>query len=173
MKRNSIGTSVTGTLDDTISLATRALQRMGFGVLTRIDLHQKFHDALSKEIAPTVILGACAPKLAYKAFELNQDAALFLPCNVVIQELKGNRCSVEIARPSVQLAPLSDPLLAPLAQEADLKLQEVLSLMNRSCSQSPAPGSKVSHLEEDVEEDCWDRDSRWEGTTGQEPASLS
>lgn len=152
MKANSIEVSVSGTLDEAITLATNALQKEGFGVLTRIDLHKKFSAALGKEITPTVVLGACAPELAHAAMELNADIALFLPCNVVIREQENNHCSVKIGRPTAVFSLLADARLAPLAERADEKLLAVASLL--ACPEN-------STLEHDVEEECWDRDLRW------------
>lgn len=168
MKSISIETSITGSLEPIISLATRALQREGFGVLSKIDLHKKFQEALGKVTPPTVILGACSPALALKAMELNPDFALFLPCNVVIRELGENRFSVAITRPTALASLLADPRLSLLAQEADSKLETVVSLIDKSCSQNKAAGSKASSLEEAVEEDCWDRDMRWNSTENKE-----
>jgi len=161
MRSNCIKTSVTGSLNETISLVERALQREGFGVLSRIDLHEKFQKALDKTIPPTVILGACAPALAYEALKLNADFALFLPCNVVIRQHSENQYSVEITRPSVQMSLIADPKLSALAGEADLKLETVAGLINSSCSQAKGQNQKDSQLEKDVEIECWDRDLRW------------
>ncbi len=64
--------TVAGTLAEVTERITSAIKREGFGVLTRIDLHEKFKEKLGKDVAPVVILGACNPQLAYEAYEQNR-----------------------------------------------------------------------------------------------------
>ncbi|HAR41290.1 MAG TPA: hypothetical protein DCS07_01450 [Bdellovibrionales bacterium] len=118
---------VEGSLDEVIDRITEALNREGFGILTRIDLHSKFREKLGKEISPAVILGACNPQLAYEAYQCNSDVASLLPCNVVVREVSAGRCSVELARPSVMMEMLGDEKLVALSRDADQRLERCLS----------------------------------------------
>lgn len=131
MTEINIKGTVSGTVDAVIPLVTEALQSEGFGVLTRIDLHQKFKEKLNKDIAPAVILGACNPQLAYDAYTANPDVSSLLPCNVVIRELKPGTVSVEIARPTAMMEVLGETRLVELARGADEKLQNVLRVVQR------------------------------------------
>lgn len=123
--------TVSGTVDAIIPLVTDALQSEGFGVLTRIDLHQKFKEKLNKDVAPAVILGACNPQLAYDAYIANPDVSSLLPCNVVIRELRPGTVSVELARPTAMMEVLGEARLVALAKSADEKLQNVLRVVQR------------------------------------------
>ena len=40
--------------------------------------------SMNVDIEPRIILGACQPKLAYRAMQINAEVALVLPCNVVL-----------------------------------------------------------------------------------------
>ena len=118
--------TIAGTLAQVTERITAAIKQEGFGVLTRIDLHEKFKEKLGKDVAPVVILGACNPQLAYEAYEQNPDVACLLPCNVVLRELDKGQISVEIAKPSSMMAFLGDPRMAAMAEQADVVLLRAL-----------------------------------------------
>ncbi|MGZ3695239.1 MAG: DUF302 domain-containing protein [Bdellovibrionota bacterium] len=152
--------TMAGSMEETISLVTRALQREGFGVLTRIDLHQKFQEKLSKTIPPAVILGACAPDIAYEAYVLNSDVASLLPCNVVVREVDQKTVSVEIARPSAMMAIIGDRRLSELSKEADLRLEGVFKLIQNAAATRKEQAESGASIK-NIEEECWDREGRW------------
>lgn len=121
--------TVSGSLPDVIARVTAAIQKEGFGVLTRIDLHQKFKEKLGQDVAPVVILGACNPQLALQAYQANPDATALLPCNVVVREVSADRMSVEIVKPSSMMALLGEDGLAQLALQADDRLASALETL--------------------------------------------
>ena len=121
--------TVSGSLPDVIARVTAAIQKEGFGVLTRIDLHQKFKEKLGQDVAPVVILGACNPQLALQAYQANPDATALLPCNVVVREVSADRMSVEIVKPSSMMALLGEDGLAQLALQADARLASALETL--------------------------------------------
>jgi uncharacterized protein (DUF302 family) len=126
MKEINFKKEVPGNLDQVIERLTAALQKEGFGVLTRIDLHQKIKEKLNKDLAPAVILGACNPQLAYEAYQVNTNVASLLPCNAVLREVAPEKISVELASASFLMEMVDDQQLAHLGQEADLRLHRVL-----------------------------------------------
>lgn len=119
--------TVSGSLLEVQARITAALQQEGFGILTRIDLHEKFKEKLGKDVPPVVILGACNPKLAYEAYAVNSDVAALLPCNVVLRELSPDQISVEIAKPSSMMEFLGEPGLVTMAEQADARLDRALA----------------------------------------------
>jgi uncharacterized protein (DUF302 family) len=120
---------VSDTFDRAIERATKALAAEGFGVLTRIDMHSKIKEKTSKDIIPTVILGACNPNLAYEAYTANSDVASLLPCNAVVREVAPGKISVEFVKPTAMMQILGDAKLANLAREADTKIESALKKM--------------------------------------------
>ena len=80
-----------------------ALAAEGFGVLTEIDVDGVFRTKLGVERAPLKILGACNPQFAHAAIERDADAALAIPCNVVLEALDEATTRVTIADPAVIL----------------------------------------------------------------------
>lgn len=118
---------IADSVDGAIDRATKALRAQGFGVLTRIDLHAKIKEKTGKDIAATVILGACNPNLAYEAYRANPDVASLLPCNAVVREVAPGRVSLEFAAPSGMMRILGDAKLTELAMQADDRIRKALA----------------------------------------------
>lgn len=127
MEQINFKREIVDTLDHAIERTTKALATQGFGILTRIDMHDKIKDKTGKVIIPTVILGACNPNMAYEAYTANSDVASLLPCNAVIRELAPNKISVEFAKPTGLMKVLGDAKLTALAAEADSKIAQALA----------------------------------------------
>jgi uncharacterized protein (DUF302 family) len=72
--------------DEAVQNLKEALQREGFGVITEVDLKEKFKDKLNVDFRRYSIFGACNPALAYEAVQLEPTIGVMLPCNVLVQE---------------------------------------------------------------------------------------
>jgi uncharacterized protein (DUF302 family) len=118
---------IQGTVDGVIAAITESLKQEGFGILTRIDLHEKFREKLGKEVRPVVILGACNPQLAYEAFQRDSDFTSLIPCNAVVRDLGGGKISLEIAKPSAMMEVLGNRELVTLACDADARIERAMS----------------------------------------------
>ena len=103
-----------------------ALRDEGFGVLTEIDVAATLKAKLGLERAPYLILGACNPKLAARALEIDPSIGALLPCNVVLREIDGAGTTVEIIDPDAVLGISGSVELAPVAAEATECLRRVL-----------------------------------------------
>jgi uncharacterized protein (DUF302 family) len=103
-----------------------ALKQQGFGVLTEIDVKSTMKAKLDRDFRRYVILGACNPQLAWRALSAELPVGLLLPCNVCVWEEEGGTV-VSAVRPESMFAVLdSNPVLEPVAQEADTRLQRAL-----------------------------------------------
>jgi uncharacterized protein (DUF302 family) len=104
-----------------------ALQEEGFGVLTRIDVHDTFKAKLGVDFRPYSILGACNPPLAHKALSNRPDAGLMLPCNVIVeQEKEGTRVRIVDPHAMMQAGGLEgDPVMEEVGGEAASRLRRV------------------------------------------------
>ncbi len=101
------------------------LQKEGFGILTRIDLKEKFREKLNVDFRDYIILGACNPPNAYKAIQAEENIGLFLPCNVIIYEKEG-KTIVSIIKPTVAMGMIDNPDLFNLAGEVEAKLKNII-----------------------------------------------
>ena len=101
------------------------LKDEGFGVLTTIDLQQKFKEKLDIEFKKYVILGACNPKMAHRALLAEENIGLMLPCNVVVYE-KAGKTVVAAIRPTVAMQMIDNPDLHSIAEEVERSLEKVV-----------------------------------------------
>ncbi|MCK6537299.1 MAG: DUF302 domain-containing protein [Polyangiaceae bacterium] len=101
------------------------LAEEGFGVLTTIDVAATLKAKLGVEREPYVILGACNPPLAHRALEAEPAVGVLLPCNVDVYQL-GGRTIVQAVNPRKQFELVSNPGVAPIAEEVAQKLERVL-----------------------------------------------
>lgn len=108
-----------------------ALKNEGFGVLTRIDVHNTFKEKLGVDFRNYSILGACNPKLAHKALSSRPDAGLMLPCNVILEEVE-NGTLVRIVDPAVMMQAgdlTGDPAMQEVGNEAEARLKRVAEVL--------------------------------------------
>lgn len=101
------------------------LKKEGFGILTKIDVKEKFKEKLGVDFKKYIILGACNPPNALKAIESEENIGLMLPCNVIIYE-KDKSTAISIIKPSVAMGMINNPNLKELAFNIEQKLKKVL-----------------------------------------------
>ena len=119
--------NITQPFDVAQAAVIEALKAEGFGVLTRIDVHDTFRAKLDVDFRPYAILGACNPQLAHKALSRRPDAGLMLPCNVIIEAVDGGTL-VRIVNPAAMMEAggfEDDPTMQDVGGEAGARLKRV------------------------------------------------
>jgi uncharacterized protein (DUF302 family) len=116
----------TRAFDDTVARTREALAAEGFGVLTEIDFAATMKKKLDKNVPPYVILGACHPPSAFKAFSAAPEVGVLLPCNVTVS-VEGGKTVIRAMDPRSVLGLLDVPDLAPLGLEVAARLQRVVA----------------------------------------------
>ena len=109
-----------------------ALKVEGFGVLTRIDVHDTLKQKLDVDFREYAILGACNPPLAHKALSARPDAGLMLPCNVIVESLEEGGTLVRIVDPKAMMKAgglAGDPAIEEVGSEAGSRLRRVASAL--------------------------------------------
>jgi len=114
--------------DQSLERVIAALKVEGFGVLTRVNIHDAFKEKLGVDFRPYTILGACNPPLAHKALSSRPDAGLLLPCNVIVEETAQGGTLVRIVDPAAMMRAggfEGDPVLQEVGGEAERRLKRV------------------------------------------------
>ena len=113
--------------DEAVERTTEALAAEGFGVISRIDIDDKFREKLGIDFRPYVILGACNPALAHRALSEEPGVGLLLPCNVCVEQIEsGSRVHIVDAESMMSSAGLEDnETIEELGKDASGRLERV------------------------------------------------
>jgi len=110
--------------EEAVDFVSDELQKEGFGILTKIDVKEKFKEKLGIDFKKYVILGACNPLSAHKAILAEENIGLMLPCNVIVYE-KGDKTVISISKPTVVMEMIDNKKLKELAGHIETKLEHV------------------------------------------------
>jgi len=119
--------TLTGDYYNIVAKVTEALKTEGFGIISTIDLQEKFKEKLDIDYKKYVILGACNPAFAHKALEMEDKVGTMLPCNVIIQETGENEFEVAAVNPVASMIAIDNPDLTAIAIEVRAKMQAVIN----------------------------------------------
>lgn len=112
--------------DESVVKITEELKKYGFGILTEINLHDKFKEKLGKDFRKYRILGACNPSFAYKAIQIEDKIGTMLPCSVIVQELDSGVTEVAIIDPYTSMKAIGSKELLKLASEVGETLKKAV-----------------------------------------------
>lgn len=133
MKEMAYEVTVPAAFEETQSRVIEALKAEGFGVLTRIDVHDTLKEKLDVDFRQYAILGACNPPLAHKALSSRPEVGLMLPCNVVVESVEGGTL-VRIIDPHAMMNAGGfgdDAALQEVGGEAAVRLKRVAEALER------------------------------------------
>lgn len=109
-----------------VQRVTESLKKEGFGVLTEINIQEKFKEKLSVDFRKYKILGACNPAYAYKALQAENKIGTMLPCSVIVQELEENEIEVAAVDPMASMMAVENPDLEGIAREVKEMLERAI-----------------------------------------------
>ena len=115
--------------DEAVQRTTEALKHEGFGIITEIDVKQTLKAKIGVDFRNYRILGACNPKLAHEALQLEDKIGTMLPCNVVVQEIDGGHTEVAAVDPLASMQAIDNPLLKHAAQQVQNLLKKVIDAL--------------------------------------------
>lgn len=112
--------------DAAVAATIAALQKNGFGVLTEIDVQATLKKKLDVGFRPYRILGACNPRMAYQALQVEDKVGTMLPCNVIVQRREDGAVEVSAIDPVASMQAIENPELVRLAGSVRDLLQQVV-----------------------------------------------
>lgn len=116
------------TFDEVDARTRKALADNGFGVLTEIDVQATMKKKLGADMPTYKILGACNPKMAFKAIGLEPRVGAMLPCNVILRSVDGG-VEVSAIDPVASMQAIGNVKLIALAgQVRDLLAKAVAEI---------------------------------------------
>lgn len=115
--------------DEAIERAEAALKAEGFGVLTRVDIQETLKSKIDVDFRPYTILGACNPKLAHEALQLEDKVGIMLPCNVVVQQSEDGAVEVAAIDPVASMQAIDNPALREAAMVVRDKLMRAIKAL--------------------------------------------
>ncbi len=121
------GKTVKLPFDTAVARITEELAKVGFGVLTEIDVQATMKKKLGQEMPPYRILGACNPHFASRAIATEPQIGALLPCNVVVRQDAEGQVHIEVMDPNAVLTLVRHPAVGALAAEVKTKLEQALS----------------------------------------------
>lgn len=119
----TISKKVNKSFQQALEAVTEELKKEGFGIITEIDLKEKFKEKLNVDFRQYKILGACNPALAYKAIQQEPSIGVMLPCNVLVQQKENGEVEIEAINPLSSIGALENSQLQSLAKEVSDKLK--------------------------------------------------
>jgi uncharacterized protein (DUF302 family) len=112
--------------EEAVNRATEELKKEGFGIMTEIDVRKVLKEKLGVDFRPYRILGACNPRLAYEALQMEENIGTMLPCNVVVQEHSGGRVEISAIDPVASMQAVTNRRLLDVAHEVRKLLMKVI-----------------------------------------------
>jgi len=113
--------------EEAVRRTTDALKHEGFGIITEIDVKATLKAKIGIDFRNYRILGACNPKLAHEALQLEDKIGTMLPCNVVVQELAGNQTEIAAIDPVASMQAIDNPRLKDAATKVQQALRKVIA----------------------------------------------
>ena len=122
-----ISNTVSRPFDAVVADVIARLRESGFGVLSDIDVQATLKSKIGAEIGKYRILGACNPRFAHEALQVETRLGVLLPCNVIVRETADGRVEVASVDPVVAMERTDNPALAPMVGEVRRLLTSTLA----------------------------------------------
>ena len=127
MSNYVIGKTVALDLAEAERRIVEALGKVGFGILTEIDVQATMKKKLGVEMPGYRILGACNPQFAHRAIGVEPAIGALLPCNVVLRQDAAGTVHVELMDPNAVLRLVDRPEVVAMAAEVRQRLEQALA----------------------------------------------
>ncbi len=111
-----IDTTLSSRFDETVEKVKSILPDYGFGVVSEFRIDEKIKGKLGIDFRPYHVIGACNPKYAYEALQIEPLIGTMLPCNIIVQKTGENETMVAAIDPVASMLAVENPKLNEAAQ---------------------------------------------------------
>jgi uncharacterized protein (DUF302 family) len=122
-----ISSTVNRSFDAVVADVIARLKQQGFGLLTDIDVQATLKSKIGADMSRYRILGACNPRFAHEALQIEDKLGVLLPCNVIVRETSDHKVEVASVDPVVAMERTGNPALRSTAEEVRRLLTNVVS----------------------------------------------
>ena len=119
--------TVQGDFEQVCEKVKEAIQKHGFGVVSEINMHEKFKEKLDVDFRKYRILGACRPPVAYQAVQIEDKIGTMLPCNVILQEKSESEIEVAAVDPIASMMAIKNEKLGEIAMQIRNDLKKMIA----------------------------------------------
>ena len=112
--------------NEATDLVIDELKKEGFGIITEVNLKEKFKEKLGVDFRNYKILGACNPAIANKAVQIEDKIGVMLPCNILVQEKENGDVEISAINPVKTIGVVNNRNLDPIAIEVSEKLKKAI-----------------------------------------------
>ena len=113
--------------DEVVERTRTALGGQGFGVLTEIDVKATLKKKIDADVPPYLILGACNPKMAHQAMQIEPRVGAMLPCNVIVRQTGDDSVEVSAIDPLASMEAIDNAQLKAVAGQVRGMMETVVS----------------------------------------------
>ena len=116
--------------DKVDQLIRQALSKVGFGIITEIDIQKTFKEKLDINYNRYKILGACNPLMANEALKIELEVGMLMPCNITIWENEDKSVTISGIDAEKQLRNTNHEDLIKIGQDVNKLLKEAIDAIN-------------------------------------------
>ncbi|WP_430932453.1 DUF302 domain-containing protein [Saccharicrinis sp. 156] len=103
-----------------------SLKEQGFGIVAESNMDQMLKEKINVDLKPYRVMGACNPKIAYKALQTEENVGIFLPCKVIIKFVSENKTEIVMVNPTVAMQAVNNADAKKLFDEVSVLMKKAL-----------------------------------------------
>ena len=111
-------------------LIREALSKVGFGIISEIDIQKTFKEKLDIDYNRYTVLGACNPMMANEALKIEPEVGMLMPCNIIFWENKDKSVTISGIDAEKQLRNTNHEDLIKIGQDVNKLLKEAIDAIN-------------------------------------------
>jgi uncharacterized protein (DUF302 family) len=108
-------------------LIREALLKVGFGIISEIDIQKTFKEKLDINYNRYTVLGACNPKMANEALKIEPEVGMLMPCNIIFWENLDKSVTISGIDVEMQLSSTNRRDLVKIGRDVNTLLKKAIN----------------------------------------------